>query len=911
LITKKLDLSSFSCIKRFFSRPILALEWLLFLYVVAGFVTSYLLPIPDVVKSILSLPSWLIIPYFFGSLFRIILRRLRIDSFGGVEAGVFSLLFGMYSLIIATFLLDLLGLSFILVNLYLVVLGFALVYLLHKTLRKVDDALLINRGFIKTYLPIFAFCILVSMIPAMMKTSVPSFPYGTIETISIPFEQTQPALRFMEYGYLQHPRVYDYVSLGVSSKLFNIDPLSFVWASSFLMMAIFSFGLYLFTYVISKNKGLSLWAVFVGSFLNMYIFRDAPLLFKANVFLYIFLPFILYLSYKNISKKEYSIKSVILSLLVFGLIAILYVYLHESNIWSTFVPQNIEYPLEWRSHVWLPTITVLTAPILLAVSYIPKIFGARNNFFADNAFLLTFVLFFFLAFQNTEAIAFILFTFGFIFFFFIAINKKISSLLYLFVASVFGFVLYQHFVAELPISNPISSLFLPSYSSSTEIISFSSRFNWLFEINLSFILAVLLVFGIVVCIFSKRKSDIFVVSVFAIALFLYLFPETFAYRFYREVTVIMAFVMAIGIWRITTALSGLRKKYSSFIFSALLIVLLLPSLLAPVYTRYYQASMGQSIVSEPEYAAAQWLKQNTPENTLLLSDFETIELLGTLSNKMLPIDRNYLVDGLNQESTQTLWHIKNMFSKNYANCTLENEQDPQFWKTYSFGKGSIDIQPANIIQPSINTTINIIDGNKSTAGLIHKFDTKQDWRNASGLYINWYGQNTNETWQICVAAADDSNWFAFSFVDNFEGWANVSASFNSFTNVGSPNWATISYIAIRTSNASPNNWTIGDVGLSYISSLNINSEEITYLKTHVTSTEQRYCQQTGLSLDNVSILIVLTSRTVQWVKQEGISQAITLLKDPVDNSYLKLFEKTSCLDEIYSLNNKIYVFKVK
>ena len=258
----------------------LVIEWTLFLYVLFGFIASYLFPIPEIVKSLLALPSWVIIPYFFGSFFRIVLRRLHIDSFKGIDAGVFSLLFGIYSLIITTFLLDLLGLSAVLVNLYLVVLGFAFVYLLFKTLRKADDDLLINSGKLRTYLPILAFCILVSLIPALMKTSVPGFPYGTVETISIPFEQSQPALRFMEYGYLQHPRIYDYVSLGIDSKLFNIDPLSFIWASPFLMMAIFSIGLYLFTYSISKNKAFSLLAVLLGSFLNLYIFRDAPFLFK-------------------------------------------------------------------------------------------------------------------------------------------------------------------------------------------------------------------------------------------------------------------------------------------------------------------------------------------------------------------------------------------------------------------------------------------------------------------------------------------------------------------------------------------------------------------------------------------------------------------------------------------------------
>lgn len=889
-----------------FKNPLL-FEWVFLLYVICGSIISHIFPIPELIKSVLALPSWLIIPYFFGSFFRLALARLRIVCFKGIDAGIFSLIFGIYSLIIFTFLLDLLGFSLLLSYLYLIVLGLGIAYLAIKTIGKSDDDLQINGEKLRAYLPILTFCILVSIIPALMKTSVPGFPYGTIETISIPFEQTQPAIRFMEHGYLQHPRIYDYVSLGMNSRLFNIEPLSFIWASPFLMMAIFSTGLYLFTYSISKNKPFSLIAVFIGSFLNMNIFRDAPLLFKANVFLYIFLPFILYLSHKIISKKNYTTKTVIFSLSILGLLSILYVYLFESNIWSIFVPSNLAYPLEWRSHVWIPSITVLTVPLILLITLFSKKFV--KNLFLDDVFFLIFIPFFFFSFQNSEAIAFNFFIFGFILLFFIN-RTRFRPMLYLFVVSVFVFVLYQIFVTELAISNPISSILLPSYSSSAEIIPFSSRLNWIFEINLSIILVIILIFGIVVSLLSKRQKNLFIISVFSFALLLYLFPESFAYRFYRELTIITAFVLAIGIWRIFVALSDLKRKSSAFLFSLLLIVLLLPSLITPVYERYSQTSMGQSLVSESEYFASQWLKENTAENSIIVSDFETIQLLGTLANKILPVNRNYLLENLNDESTQTLWRIKHMFVSNYQSYSLDPEFNPQFWKAYSFGKGSIDIETTNITLSENNKAIRITDGNKSVAGLIHRFPEIQDWNNITGIYINWLGKNTNSTWQICIAAPDDSNWFAYSFVDNFEGWANVTASFSSFIKVGSPTWSTISYVAIRTSNAVPNTWIFKDVGLRYIDSISIDPEEIAYIRNQITSTEQRFCQQVGLSLENPPVLIVLSSRTIQWLKQEGIEQSISKLKEPTDITYIDLIRKTHTLNEIYSLNNQIYIFKV-
>jgi hypothetical protein len=362
------------------------------------------LPLSEVAKSILSLPAWLIIPYFFGSCFTLVLGRFHINSLASQKGRVFSLLFGIYMIIVATFLLDLMGLSIALENLYLLVLFIAFLYLIYRTFRKTDFEFPLDTKKFTKYVPIFVFCLLVSFIPAVIYRSISPFPYGALETISIPFEQYQPALRFMDYGYLQHYRIYDYVSLGFVSQLFNIDPLSFIWSSTFLMSAIFSFGLYLFSFEISKSKGFALLTVLIGSFLTLNEFRDIPLLFRSNVFLYVFLPFVLYLAYKNISKKEYRLRNVALTLVFISVIVLFYVYLLESDIWSVFVPRGLANPAEWYSHVWLPTIVVTTTPILFIVGYFSKFFVKQNNFLADNTLLLMFLPFFHLAFSNIEAI---------------------------------------------------------------------------------------------------------------------------------------------------------------------------------------------------------------------------------------------------------------------------------------------------------------------------------------------------------------------------------------------------------------------------------------------------------------------------------------------------------------------------
>jgi len=821
---------------------------------------------------------------------------------------------GIYSLIVGVFLLDLLGLSVIIQNLYLLFLAIAVIYLIYKTFRKSDNKFSVHGKFPRTDILVIVFCVLVSLIPAAISRSVLPFPYGTIETISIPFEHYQPALRFIEYGYLQHYRLYDYASLAISSQLFNIDSLSFIWSASFLMMAIFSFGLYLFSFSISKNKSFALLTVFVGSFLNMNIFRDVPLLFRANVFLYVFLPFALYLSHKNISRKEYRIRDVISTLILISAIILLFVFLVESNVWLAFAPKDVPYIIgEWRSHVWLPTILLMTVPILFVVGYFSRFLSKRNNFLSDNTPLLLFILFFYLIFLNSEAIAFILFTVAFTLLYFLSKNKSTRLLLYVFIALVFFFVLFQNYIIELNTFNPVSSIILPQFASSLDSISFSSRFSWLFEQNLTPLMNVLLIFGIAMCIVNNKQRNFFVLSAFSLALFLYFFPEVFAYRFFKEVTPLMAYLISFGLWRIFEVLD-LRKRYSKLIFSTLIILLLLPSLIVPVYQRYYHSSLGDHIVSAEEYSVSKWLRENTPVNTLLISDYVTMQLMSPLSNKMLPTPRSYRIEALSQNDKQTIWRIKDMLSTSLSDYPLENVTQNQFWGTYKYKKGTVDIQIEPTIQKSETnaTRLRTIEGNMSSVGAIHEFEAQQNWSNASAFYLNWYGGNTTTNWQIFSGAPNDVNWFAFDFTDNFIGWKKITIQLSDFDEVGSPNWGNVTYIAIRSSDANPNNsWLIGEVGLSYTESLNLSYDDFQCLIENMGSTDKRFCEHNGISLDNITVLTVVTSRTVQWVEQSDISEIWSLPQGPVDPNYLKFFNDSSFLELVYSYEDKIYVFKVK
>ena len=558
---------------------------------------------------------------------------------------------------------------------------------------------------------------------------------------------------------------------------------------------------------------------------------------------------------------------------------------------------------------------ISTALVSVLVIVLSKLVSKRSEFFSKNSPFLVFSIFFFLVFLDSESYAFILFALLFIFLFMITEHRKGRWLVYVFLAFAAVFILFQRYVSQISILSPITSFILPAYSSNIESTSFLSRFSWLFErnYNLDLILVVLLISGIAFSLISKKKEVLFVLSLFFLGLFLYFFPEAFAYRFYREVTIFMAFIITMGLWAIFKHIVDLKKKHATMIFSVLIVVILLPSLVTPVYQRYYQSSLGQPIVTDYEYAASDWLKANTTENSLIISDFTTMQLVGSLSDRMLPINRNLNVETLRDSDVQKLWGIKNLWEYSSYNYSIINASATEpFWKTYGFGSGlnAIYVSDAST-QSNSSLQISTGVGNQSTVGIIHKFDTPMNWSNVTNIYLNWDGKNTGAIWQICIAAPDDSNWFAFSFTDNFLGWQLIEVPLAFFSKVGVPNWSTVFYIAARTTSNIDSSWTLGDVGLNYSTlSFSLNSADVSSFEANVSSTDVRYMERTGMSMKDMPIYFVLTPQTIEWFKQSTLSGVVDVKTISIDPNDLALFLANPNLELVYSYRTAFYIFRV-
>lgn len=652
----------------------LTFEWGLFLYLVFGSMVSLVLPLSDFLRSFLALPSWVILPYFVGG-FISGLFRLKFDFKGIRKAGIFSFFLGIYSIVVLAFTLKLLSLFLLLRNFVVLLLMLSFLYLAGKTWNKSRGRQL-SQLISPSKVAILISCVVVGAIPALISRFPLPFPYGTIETISIPMEQYQPTIRLLETGYMQLPRIYDSISLAFGSTLFGVDPLAIIWSSSFLMMAIYSTGLFLFAYALSRNRGLALFVASVGSFINLYPFRDAPFLFRSNVFLYVLFPILLYLVYENISKKEYDKRQVVVAVVfLYALYLVFYFLRWNNSFWQLFVPKDLLYPNEWYSHIWLPSTflaTVLGFPITIILS---KHLFRGNSFLKENRILLLVLIFSLTAFMNQEDFIFVFFVFSFVLFSFLIRDEKghiISRLLSLL---TIGLIVFQRFIYEIPISSPITRVLAPSLLSVFDIYSFTQRFIWLIHTANKELVVFLFLVGATVLLLSKKRTDALALSMLSLALVLYFAPEQYTYRVFKQLSMFMAYSVGVGFIAIhrlliTGDVFGNNHKrrtrnpvthqlLGASLFSLLAVLLLVPSLVSPIFERSFVSEMSKPMVSSSEFEAAMWLRQNTPEYSVIISDYATMQLLAPLADKLMLTAKSWRAEDLNQYDQQTYWLIKN------------------------------------------------------------------------------------------------------------------------------------------------------------------------------------------------------------------------------------------------------------
>jgi hypothetical protein len=159
---------------------------------------------------------------------------------------------------------------------------------------------------------------------------------------------------------------------------------------------------------------------------------------------------------------------------------------------------------------------------------------------------------------------------------------------------------------------------------------------------------------------------------FSLTLLVYFFPDRYTLRAYKELSPFMALVIANSVYHIGRLAVKASDYFSrrhikrlppvlSPIYLGLTLILVIPSLVFPVYNRFSFKPPGSqyySLMADYEYEIAEWLEDHVAENVTIISDYRTMATITPLANKIWTTDKAMNVQDLTEEDQKKITHIK-------------------------------------------------------------------------------------------------------------------------------------------------------------------------------------------------------------------------------------------------------------
>jgi len=241
-----------------------------------------------------------------------------------------------------------------------------------------------------------------------------------------------------------------------------------------------------------------------------------------------------------------------------------------------------------------------------------------------------------------------------VFFSFLYIYLQLNGLLKVYSTNLFSHILYP----ELKLENPID---------------FSYRNTILFNLAYPHILPYILVIGAIFALLSRKKDDVFMTFMLAFILLIVFLPDLMAYRVYHLLPPFSSYILSLGFVSIIREASKVlgwkrnsRIKHATCILLTIMMFLTtFPPLAAHIHKQSHLFSLpppkGYTSVSiaDYEYDAAFWIKANLPETTVIISDYKTIQILGSIGDTIWLTGRSMSAESLCEKSKRLLSIIKN------------------------------------------------------------------------------------------------------------------------------------------------------------------------------------------------------------------------------------------------------------
>lgn len=653
-------------------------EKIFIMYMILGGLITSIFPIPEIYKTIIAVPSLVIIPYLSGSFLSLEINSIR-DNFDYISKVILRFIIGLIFIWILIMVFQFFGLYFLVKNFIYLLLIFYLILLLiieikqNKCKKYISESIYLFRIIKKNIyilLSIVSICILTGI---MAKIALP-FPlvgWNWVDPVAI----FQPVERAMETGFLFDRRSISLVLYFLPCKLFNVSPIALSWVGSIFNTIIYGIGLFLFSYTLFKNKVISLFTLLFGLFILAYNGQPFNNFFTIipsydlypSAILFSFCPLCIYLIYNSLIKNN-AIKNTN----YFHIIGISIVFVILFII--MFIIGNIS-KLSPITMYDQEKLIVSFSIVLIFVFYF--IFKYKKTMVDNFIFTIFTIGIFYFAFHQEE---FIIWTFIFIAFanlvFLIIINKDyfFKYLLYLFFISIFLFIIVQVTgLIKIETYNMLSSLVLGSNYSDI-VFDFSSKYNSFiyahpFPILELFLLGNILMIGNIKDKFYHKKLMIVAMSTLIILIFF--FPDSWTIRINRQLAPFMALILSFSLYEIIKFVSKShncrnKNKYLRIIILFFLLLIVITPLSNPYVERFSYPIDKNTMIHSPittyELDSIKWIQTNYRENITVISDPFTMFVFNGLLNNIHLVKPAMSDRPLDDKDTNKLIMIKEILN---------------------------------------------------------------------------------------------------------------------------------------------------------------------------------------------------------------------------------------------------------
>lgn len=444
------------------------------------------------------------------------------------------------------------------------------------------------------FLPVFFGIIIVFFI-----TNFSPFPYIWANDI---FRHTGISLTIIEYNDLAMIIPYlltMHVVVSMVSALFNIENVYvFLWSLRFLVYPLLALGTYLLSFELSNSKQIGLFASVLATWQFSTLYQFAP----KTIIILIF-PFILYYVIKFTAKhdilegiKNQPSQSVLL--LILTVLTFIALYQH----------------MVIKEYIGLLLLTFL----ILALSFL------KNRFY----FFMYIITLFVLLIHTTMGIAVMFCIYIYIISYSslkFKINWKLCTLLFILISAIL--------IKEMVAHDIIFGIYSEIPGEKIDML-LSDKMDALYNI-FSITTIVLAICGYFISFAKHQKyKEVSVLLLFTVVIFIYLLPISESIRFINITTALIAYMGAIAINFIAKVGYKSKNHKTKNIMLTLITICLLLLLTTHNIDMIYKKSNGKfTQIDNNIYSAGLWVGKNTDENTLIISDLMTQEMIAGLSNR--------------------------------------------------------------------------------------------------------------------------------------------------------------------------------------------------------------------------------------------------------------------------------------